>query len=227
MPMARKAHGRTTFDFHAVSSGRGAGESRLRFKSGDVIYAQGDTPDALFYVEQGHIKIAVVAHNGKEVVLSLRGAAEFFGEGCLLKRHQRLATVTALTDCTVVRITKAAMIRMVREEPGFAETFIVYLIHRHVRSQTRIADQLIHSAERRLAQTLLQLAETSNGSTAGLSPISNRVSQTILASMVGTTRSRVNFFMNRFKRQGLIDYDRSGFVSVRDAALRRLVRSET
>ena len=225
--MARKAHGRTTFDFGAVLSGHGAGQSRLRFKSGAVIYAQGDVPDALFYVEQGHIKIAVVAHSGKEVVLSLRGAAEFFGEGCLLKQHQRLATVTALTGCTVVRITKAAMIRMLREEPGLAEAFIVYLIHRHIRNQMRIADQLTHSAERRLAQTLLQLAETNKGGPAGLSPISNRVSQTMLASMVGTTRSRVNFFMNRFKRQGLIEYDRSGFVSVRDAALRRLVRSET
>ena len=225
--MARKARGRATFDFCAVLSGHSAGQSRLRFKCGDVIYAQGDPPGALFYVEQGHVKTAVVARNGKEVVLSLRGAAEFFGEGCLLKQHQRLATVIAVTDCTIVRITTAAMIRMVREEPGFAEAFIIYLIQRHVRNQVRIADQLIHSAERRLAQTLLQLAETTNGGSAGLSPISNRVSQTMLANMIGTTRSRVNFFMNRFKRQGLIEYDRSGFVSVRDAALRRLVRSET
>jgi CRP-like cAMP-binding protein len=207
-------------------NGQGTGQSRLRFRSADVIYAQGDAPDALFYLEQGLMKIAVVAHNGKEVVLSLRGAGEFFGEGCFLKQHQRLATVTALTDCAVVRITKAAIVRILREEPGFAEAFIVYLIQRHVRNQLRIADQQTHSAERRLAQALLQLAERTNGGAAGLSPISNRVSQTMLANMVGTTRSRVNFFMNQFKRQGLIDYDRSGFVSVRDAALRRLVRSE-
>jgi CRP/FNR family cyclic AMP-dependent transcriptional regulator len=225
--MVRKAHGRAAFDFGVLLSGRRAGQSRLRFKPGDVICVQGDAPNALLYIEQGHIKTTFVARNGKEVVLSLRGPKEFFGESGLLKQQQRFATATAVTECTIVSVTRAAMMRMLREEPGFAEAFIVYLIERHIRSQLRIADQLTHSAERRLAQTLLQLAETSNGGAAELSPILNRVSQTMLANMVGTTRSRVNFFMTRFKREGLIEYDRSGYVSVRDAALRRLVQSET
>jgi CRP/FNR family transcriptional regulator, cyclic AMP receptor protein len=209
-------------DFSTALNGRGAGQSRLHFKSGEAIYSQGAASDAVFYLESGQIKIAHVSRQGKEVVLALRGAHEFFGEGCLLPRQRRLGTATALTDTVVVRITTSGMLDLVGEQSHFAEAFVVYLVRRHIRSEERIIDQLTHSAERRLARTLLQLANVGDRPQGELSVIPGRINQNVLAKMVGTTRSRVNFFMNQFKKRGLIEYDRSGYVRVCNAPLLEL-----
>ena len=194
-------------------TGRGPGQSRLRFAPSNVVCAQGDISDALHYIEQGWIKMSVGAPNGKEAVISLRGPGEFFSSRCLIGRHQHLATVTTLTECTLVRTGSAALRRLIREEPDFAEFFSIYLVRQGLRDQLRLVDQLTDDSERRLARALLRLAGDRVSDQP--QPISAPLSQTDLASMIGTTRSRVSHFMNKFRRLGYISYDRQGYVTVR------------
>ena len=219
LPTAKEKQRRDTFGPRKVLTGRGAGQSRLRLAPEQIIYEQGDAAEALFYVGSGQVKITVVSPDGKEAVIAIRGEGEFFGEGCLISQHRRIATAMTLTDCSVLRITKAAMARMLRDEPNFAEAFITYLVRRHIRNQENLIDNLTNSAEKRLARVLLQLAVGGDDP----QPISTRINQAVLANMIGTTRSRVNFFMNKFKRQGLIEYRRDGYVSVRKALLMALL----
>ncbi len=172
-------------------------------------------------IEQGWVKMSVSASNGKEAVISLRGPGEFFSTRCLIERHQHLATVTTLTDCTLVRTGNAALRRLIREEPDFAEFFATYLVRQELRDQHRLVDQLTDDSERRLARALLRLAGDELGEQP--QPISARLSQTDLASMIGTTRSRISHFMNKFRRLGYIGYDRrQGFVTVHKTLLRIL-----
>ncbi|MGD0024208.1 MAG: Crp/Fnr family transcriptional regulator [Xanthobacteraceae bacterium] len=213
--MAKDKRTNDTLDPKRVLSGRGAGQSRLRLAPGQVIFAQGDFADALNYIESGLVKLAVVSPSGKEAVIALRGDGEFFGTWCLIKEHRRAATSTALTDCSLVRITAAAVIRMLREEPGFAEMFVTSLVSQHLRAQETLVDQLINSAEKRLARVLLQLANFGRAGNPGSIP--TRINQAVLANTIGTTRPRVSFFMNKFRRQGFIEYDRHGYVTVRNS----------
>lgn len=202
-------------------TGRGPGQSRLQCAPGSVVCAQGNISDALHYIEQGWVKMSVSASNGKEAVISLRGPGEFFSTRCLIERHQHLATVTTLTDCTLVRTGNAALRRLIREEPDFAEFFATYLVRQELRDQHRLVDQLTDDSERRLARALLRLAGDELGEQP--QPISARLSQTDLASMIGTTRSRISHFMNKFRRLGYIGYDRrQGFVTVHKTLLRIL-----
>ena len=203
-------------------TGRGPGQSRLQLALGSVVGAQGDVSDALHYIEQGWVKMSVSAPNGKEAVISLRGPGEFFSTRCLIERHQRIATVSTLTECTLIRTSRAAVYRLIREEPDFAELFAIYLVRQGLRDQLRLVDQLTDDSERRLARALLRLAGEEIGDQPR--PISARLSQTDLASMIGTTRSRISHFMNKFRRLGYIGYDRQGFVTVHKALARILDR---
>lgn len=203
-------------------TGHGPGQSRLQFAPGAIVCAQGDISDALYYIEQGWIKTSVSAPSGKEAVISLRGPAEFFSTRCLIERHHRIATVTALTDTTLVRTGSAAVRRLIREEPDFAEFFSIYLVRQGLRDQLQLVDQLTDDSERRLARTLLRLAGDELGDRP--QPISARLSQSDLASMIGTTRSRISHFMNKFRRLGYISYDRHGIVTVHKTLSRALTR---
>ena len=218
--MAKKETVREKFDFRMALTDRESGQS-LSFPSGKLIYSQGDVADAAFYIESGHVKIAVVTASGKEAVVGIRGRGEFFGTRCLIGK--RMGSASALTACSLVRLTNTALIRLLREEPDFALAFATYLIDQSVRDQASLVDNLTNSAEKRLAQLLVRLADGADGEKAGA--ISTPLNQSFLASMIGTTRSRISFFMNDFRRRGLIDYDRHGRVRVHNA-LRKLILND-
>jgi len=186
-----------------------------------TVFGQGDAAEALYYIARGWIKISVVAANGKEAVIALTGGSEFFGTRCLIKDHVRMASATTLTECTLVRISRAAAIRLLREDPDFAEIFATCLARQALRRDKGLVAYLTHSSERRLAQALLELLGNCHGDE--LQPISTPITQAVLANMIGTTRSRVSVFMNRFRRQGLIEYDRHGHVTASISRLRKFL----
>lgn len=204
------------FDLRTVLTGRGTGQSRLQLPPEHVIYAQGDVADALFYVESGWVKMSAVVPSGKEPVIALRRADEFFGVRSMVA-GRRQATATALTDCSVVRVTKSALNQLLRAQPDFAVTFAAALVRRSIFDQESLIDHLTNSAEKRLARTLLQLANEVRGDNAHFIP--GGINQALLASMIGTTRSRVSVFLNKFKREGMITYGRNGHVSVHRRSL--------
>lgn len=210
--MATDKQERRGFDPRSVLTGHGPGQMRCWFRLGDSVYEQGDPGDAIFFVENGWIKMTSVSGDGREAVLALRGPGEFLGSRCLLDLS-RASTATALTDCSVVRVTKPMLTSLLRNVPDFAEMFATYLVRQSMHDQENVVDHLTHSAEQRLARTLLRLANGSNGDSA----IPTKISQALFAKMVGTTRSRVSFFMNRFKRQGFIEYGRDGRVRVHNS----------
>jgi CRP/FNR family transcriptional regulator, cyclic AMP receptor protein len=216
--MARDKRRKAPFD---VLTGSGPGQSRERFAPPQVIYTQGSTSDAAFYVESGWIKIGIVSPSGKEAVVAIRGPGELFGTRCLVAR--RTATTTALTPCSLIRVTTAALTRLIREEPDFAVSFAIYLVHQSIDDHENLVDHLTNPAEKRLARALLLLANRGSGSDSRTIP--TPINQGILANMIGTTRPRVSFFMNKFKKQGFIEYDRQGRVNVR-STLRNALAEE-
>jgi CRP-like cAMP-binding protein len=183
----------------------GTGRTNLKFSAGTVINAQGDAADAIYFLQNGKAKVTVINTTGKEAVLAILGADDFFGEGCLNGQALRMATVTAMTDCSIMRIEKAAMVAVLHREPKFSEMFIAHLLHRNSRVEEALVDQLFNSSEKRLARTLLLLANF--GKEGKPEPVLAKISQETLAEMIGTTRSRVSFFMNKFRRLGFIDYN--------------------
>jgi CRP/FNR family transcriptional regulator, cyclic AMP receptor protein len=183
------------------------GRSIVRVAGGDVLYSQGDAADAVLYVQRGKVKIVVTSEQGKEAVVAVLEEDAFFGEGCLTGQPLRLATATAMSDGGVLRIPKAAMIRILHAEPSLAEVFTAYLLTRNSRIEEDLVDHLFNSSEKRLARTLLLLANF--GKEGRPEPITTKISQETLADMVGTTRSRVSFFMNKFRKLGLIEYNGS------------------
>ena len=182
------------------------GDSRttLQYQKHQILFAQGDTANAVFYVQAGRVKLSVVSQQGKEAVVAMLERGNFFGEGCLAGQLVRMATATALDHSSIVRIDKQAMIDMLHNEPAFSELFMSHLLTRNLRIQEDLVDQLFNSAEKRLARTLLLLATVVKDGTSELAI--PKISQETLAEMVGTTRSRVSFFMNRFKKLGFIEY---------------------
>lgn len=200
-------------------TGHCLGQSQLNRPPDQVIYAQGDAADALFFLEHGLVKVTRVSPGGKEAVVALRKDGEFFGTRCLIKKFRRPVTVTTLTECYLVRITRPALIRLLRDEPDFAETFATWLATQNLRDQETVFDQMTNSAEKRLARVLLQLARIS-GDDANSLPV--RINHAVLANMIGTTRPRVSAFMNKFRRFGFIAYNRRGYVSVRNSLLNML-----
>lgn len=209
--MAKDQRARRASDPKRILTGRGAGQSRLQVAAGDVICRQGDPADCVFYIEKGRVKVTLVSPRGKEALVSVRGEGDFAGTRALIAKQHRFSA-TALTECSLVRLTASAIVRLLREEPDFAEMFATHLVRQSISDQQNLAGQLTDSSERRLARALLRLA--GNDGSQDSRPIAMRVSQADLASMVGTTRARVSHFMNKFRRQGFIDYNRQGFVTV-------------
>jgi CRP-like cAMP-binding protein len=177
----------------------------IKYRKHAVIFSQGTAADSVFYLQKGNVKIGVVSEHGKEAIIAILGPTDFFGEGCLAGQPRRVATVTATTECEIVRMKKSAMVRLLHEQPAFAEKFISHLLARNIRVEADLVDQLFNSSEKRLARILLLLAQI--GTEGRPQPIIPRISQEMLAEMIGTTRSRVSIFMNKFRRLGFIKYN--------------------
>jgi CRP/FNR family transcriptional regulator, cyclic AMP receptor protein len=196
---------RSNFDPRVFLSKVGAGKVISDYRKGDTIFAQGNRAEAVYYLLEGRTKLTVVSTGGKEAVVALLGPGAFIGEGCLAGQSLRISTATAISGCTIMRLEKAAMMRVINSEPTFSELFINYLVSRNIRIEEDLVDQLFNSSEKRLARLLLLLANF--GKEGRAEPIIPKISQETLAEMVGTTRSRVSFFMNRFRSMGFIDYN--------------------
>jgi CRP/FNR family cyclic AMP-dependent transcriptional regulator len=181
------------------------GRTLVSYRKGEVIFSQGKSADAVFYIQKGKVKITVISEQGKEAIVAVLGADEFFGEGCLTGQPLRLATAAAMTECEIMRLEKGTMVRVLHEEPAFSEFFVAHLLTRTARVEADLVDQLFNSSEKRLARALLLLANF--GKDGPPEPTITKVSQETLAEMVGTTRSRVSFFMNKFRKLGLINYN--------------------
>jgi CRP/FNR family transcriptional regulator, cyclic AMP receptor protein len=203
------------FDVQVFLAKVGAGKSILQFKKGQNVFVQGDRADTVFYIQRGRIKLTVLSDHGKEAVVGILGPGQFFGEGCMNGHKLRISTTTAMESCIITAITKTAMIAAIHDEPQFSEMFMAYLLTRNSRIEEDLIDQLFNSSERRLARLLLLLAHF--GKEGNPQPISPGISQETLAEMIGTTRSRVSFFMNKFRKLGLIDYN--GHIEVHNSLL--------
>jgi len=197
--------GRKRFDSTSFLSTMGKGKTIIRCLKDQVIFAQGDPADAVFFIQNGRVKLTVVSERGKEAVVALLTKGSFFGEGCLNGDVRRLSTAAPLTQCSVLRIAKEEMVRVLRTEPAFAARFMSYLLERNGRIEEDLVDRLFNSSEKRLARVLLLLAHF--GKDQEPEPVLPEISQDMLAKMVGTTRSRVSFFMNKFRKLGFIDYN--------------------
>jgi CRP/FNR family transcriptional regulator, cyclic AMP receptor protein len=193
------------FDPKAFLSKVNGGRSTSDYRKNQIIYRQGDEADSVFYVQTGKAKVTVLSEQGKEAVVAVVGAGDFFGEGCLAGQVLRLATVATLVESSITRITKAEIVGVIHKEPAFAELFISHLLARNSRVEEDLVDQLFNSSEKRLARTLLLLANF--GKEGEPEPVLAKISQETLAEMIGTTRPRVSFFMNKFRRLGLIKYN--------------------
>jgi len=206
---------KTSFDAQAFLAKMGAGKTILDFDKDQNVFKQGDVADTIYYIRRGRIKLTVLSGHGKEAVVGILEPGHFFGEGCLNGQKLRISTTTAMETCLVTAITKPAMIAALRDESAFSELFMTYLLTRNSRIEEDLIDQLFNSSERRLARKLLLLANF--GKEGSPQPISPHVSQETLAEMIGTTRSRVSFFMNKFRKLGLINYN--GHIEVNSSLL--------
>jgi CRP/FNR family transcriptional regulator, cyclic AMP receptor protein len=183
----------------------GAGRSAATYRKNQVIFAQGDPAEAVFYIERGQVKLAVLSKAGKSAIVAMLGPGDFFGEGCLAGQPLRMASASAMTDVSLVRIARQAMIRLLHERSAFSERFMAHLLARNVRFEEDLVDQLFNSSEKRLARVLLLLARFGKEGTT--EPVIPKISQEVLAEMVGTTRPRISGFMNKFRKLGFIDYN--------------------
>ena len=195
------------FDPHTFLAKVGTGRTIVAYHAQRPIFSQGEVADAVFYLQAGQVKLTVVSEQGKEAVIALLEARSFFGEGCLAGQPRRMATAMALTDCALMRIAKPAMLRVLHAEPAFSALFMAYLLSRNSRIAADLIDHLFNSSEKRLARTLLLLAHFGKDGKEEL--VIPKISQETLAEMIGTTRSRVSFFLNKFRKLGFIDYNGS------------------
>jgi CRP/FNR family cyclic AMP-dependent transcriptional regulator len=216
--MARKAE--STFDPKAFLATVGQGHTVSDLRKDEVVFRQSAAADAVFYIQKGKIKIVVASKEGKEAVVGVMNPGEFFGEGCLIGQPLRLATAKAMTESQVVRVSKAEMMRVIHDEPSFAELFMTHLLTRNSRVEEDLVDQLFNSSEKRLARTLLLLANI--GQDGGPEPITTPISQETLAEIIGATRQRVSLFMNKFRKLGFIAYN--GHLEVHSSLLSVLLR---
>lgn len=196
---------KTPFDPKVFLANVGPGKTNLKFRTGQSVFAQGDVADRVFYIQKGKVKLIVLSKEGKEAVVAILGAGQFFGEGCLNGQSLRIATTKAMEACDITAITKKAMVTALQREPKFSQLFMAYLLTRNNRIEEDLIDQLFNSSERRLARLLLLLANF--GKDKSPQPIDTKISQETLAEMIGTTRSRVSFFMNKFRKLGFISYN--------------------
>src|SRR6187551_1844532 len=200
-----KTAGAPLFDPGVFLATAAAGRDISKYSKRDVIFTQGDIADAVFYIKKGKVKVAVVSKQGKEAVVALLGPNEFVGEGCLIGQPKRLVTASAMTECETMRVEKTEIQRVIHDEPAFSEMFVSHVLTRNARVEEDLVDQLFNSTEKRLARLLLLLANF--GKEGRPEPILAKISQETLAEMIGTTRSRVSHFMNKFRQLGFIDYN--------------------
>jgi len=204
-------------DWAAFLAGISQGKAVLEYGADRTIFVQGDPADSVWYLHQGKVKLAVTSQQGKEAIVTVLGGNEFFGEGCLAGQPVRISTAMAVTDCTLFRIERSLMVRLLHEQNGIAELFITHLLSRNIRLEGDLVDQLFNSSEKRLARILLLLANF--GKESRTETVHPGINQEHLAQMVGTTRSRVSHFMNKFRMLGFIDYAGNGALTVNSGLL--------
>ena len=210
------------FDPQAFLAKVGTGKTILTYRKGRIIYAQGEEADKIFYIQSGAVKVTVVSEQGKEAVVGILNTAQFFGEGCLNGQAFRIGTARAMEECLITSITRKAMLAALRKEPRFSELFVTYLVTRSNRIEEDLIDQLFNSSERRLARLLLLLANF--GKEGNPQPIALTISQETLAEMIGTTRTWVSHFMNKFRKLGLISYN--GHIEVHNSLLNAVLHEK-
>ena len=215
MTLSKPKKKKLPFDPKTFLSKVNGGHSLSDYRKNETMYAQGDPADSVFFIHKGKAKITVLSEQGKEAVVALLGPGDFFGEGCLAGQPRRMATASAMTDCVIARMAKADVVRVIHEQPAFSELFISHLLARNIRVEEDLVDQLFNSSEKRLARVLLLLANF--GKESKPEPVIAKISQETLAEMIGTTRSRVSFFMNKFRDLGLITYN--GHIEVHSSLL--------
>ncbi len=208
-------HDASPFDPKDFLAQVGSGRTISKYRKNQKIFSQGEAADSVFYLQKGKVKVTIISQQGREAVIAILGRDEFCGEGCLAGQLLRIATATAMVDCEIMRIEKAAIMQTLRDQPAFSEMFLAHLLQRTIRVEEDLVDQLFNSSEKRLARALLQLANF--GKEGRPETIIGKVSQETLAEMVGTTRSRVSFFMNKFRRLGFISYN--GTIEVHSSLL--------
>jgi CRP-like cAMP-binding protein len=208
-----------TFDAKAFLAHVGKGRSIAKYATGAIVFSQGDPADAVFFIQKGKVKISVLSEQGKEAVVAMLGRNEFFGEGCLAGQSKRISTVVAVSDSVISRIEKSTIVGVIHQEPAFSELFIAHLLGRAVRVEADLIDQLFNSSEKRLARLLLLLANF--GKDSEPEPMIAKISQETLAQMIGTTRARVSFFMNKFRKLGFISYN--GGIEVHSSLLNAIL----
>jgi CRP/FNR family transcriptional regulator, cyclic AMP receptor protein len=206
---------RVPFNVEAFLHSSGVARTLVKYREGSVLYAQGEPAETVFHVQDGRVKLAVVSRTGKEAVVATLGPGDFVGEGALAGHPRRMGTATAMVATTALVIEKGEMLRVLHEQHALSDRFIAYMLSRNIRVEADLVDQLFNQSERRLARTLLLLARY--GKPDGPHRILPRISQEVLAEMIGTTRSRVNFFMNKFRKLGLIEYN--GEIKINSALL--------
>ena len=217
-PKLAPAYGKTqAFDWPAFLSGITRGKNVLEYGADRTIFVQGDPANSVWYLQHGKVKLAVTSQQGKEAIVTILGDDEFFGEGCLAGQPLRISTATSVSDCTLYRIEKALMVRLLHEQHGISELFITHLLTRNTRFEEDLVDQLFNSSEKRLARILLLLAHF--GKESRTETVHPGINQEHLAQMVGTTRSRVSHFMNKFRTLGFIDYTGDGALTVNNGLL--------
>ena len=213
VPVRKRA--KASFDPQIFLAKVGEGTTISKYRKDQTVFSQGQAADAVFYIQKGKVKLTVISEQGKEAVVAILGPGHFFGEGCLNGHPLRLATIRAMEECVITRLDKATMIATIQSEPEFSELFMTYLLSRNSRIEEDLIDQLFNSSEKRLARLLLLLANF--GKEGRPAAIVGKFSQETLAEMIGTTRSRVSFFMNKFRKLGFIEY--SGKIEVRNSLL--------
>jgi CRP-like cAMP-binding protein len=200
-----EAQGGSTFDPSVFLTTAGPGKSSREYRNREKVFSQADAATSVFYIRKGKIKLSVISQQGKEAVIAVLGAGDFFGEGCLAGQPLRMASATAMAESSILRIEKQQMVRMLHDEPAFSQMFVSYLLTRTIRVEEDLIDHLFNSSEKRLARILLLLANF--GKEGKPEPVIAKISQETLAEMVGTTRSRVSYFMNKFRKLGFIQYN--------------------
>jgi CRP/FNR family transcriptional regulator, cyclic AMP receptor protein len=213
---------RRSFDPKSLLAKVGDGQSGRKYRKGQNVFAQGEPAEAVFHIQKGKVKVTVTSEQGKDAVVAILGPNDFFGEGCLAGQTLRIATAKAMTESLIVRLEKTAITRLIRQEPKFSEMFIAHLLSRTIRTEADLVDQLFNSSEKRLARLLLLLANF--GKDESPQPMIAKISQETLADMIGTTRSRVSFFMNKFRKLGFIDYN--GDIEVHSSLLNAVLREK-
>ena len=216
------ATGQKQFDAKVFLTEANGGRTIGQYRKNQIVFAQGDPADSIFYVQTRKVKITVVSEQGKEAVVAILGTDDFCGEGCLVGQPRRLATATAMTESSIMRLAKVAVTDVIHKEAAFSEMFIAHLLSRTARIESDLVDQLFNSSEKRLARILLLMANF--GKEGRTDSVIAKISQEVLAEMVGTTRARVSHFMNKFRKLGLIDYN--GEIHVHSSLLNMLLHDE-